>query len=136
MLHLTAPPLNFLSTGSHAKWPRISLSVSSYKGNSYLENLGGGAVKRTPLYNMLVLNLVELSENFFLAQIHAAELFSELKETSQSICHWPCHVFLSLGNEELFTRLRNLLKYHKITRSANNLLTGFDHKDKNIQYKI
>ena len=26
---LTGPPLNFVSTGSHANWPGISLSVSS-----------------------------------------------------------------------------------------------------------
>ena len=47
---LTGPPLNCLSTGSHANWPGISLSVSSCKGILYLENLGGGPVKRTTLY--------------------------------------------------------------------------------------
>jgi hypothetical protein len=43
---LPGPPLNFLSTGSHANWPGISLSVSSHKGILYLENLGGVQFKK------------------------------------------------------------------------------------------
>ena len=46
VVFLTGPPLNFLSTGSHANWPGISLSVSSHEGILYLENLGGGPVKK------------------------------------------------------------------------------------------
>ena len=46
---LTGPPLNFRSTGSHANWPGIYLSVSSHKGISYLENLGGVQLKKTTL---------------------------------------------------------------------------------------
>ena len=45
---LTGPPLNFLSTGSHVNWPRIFLSVSSYKGILYLKNLGGVQLKEPP----------------------------------------------------------------------------------------
>ena len=35
---LTGPPKNCLSTGSHANWPRISRSVSSYKGILFFKN--------------------------------------------------------------------------------------------------
>ena len=52
VVFLTGPPLNFLSTGSHANWPGISLSVSSHKGIFYLENLGGVQLKKTTLYVM------------------------------------------------------------------------------------
>ena len=44
----SGPPLNFLSTGSHANCPGISLSVSSYKGILYLKNLGGDHLKKPP----------------------------------------------------------------------------------------
>ena len=48
VVFLTGPPLNFLSTGSNANWPGISLSVSSHKGILYLENLGGVQLKKPP----------------------------------------------------------------------------------------
>ena len=48
VVFLTGPPLNFLSTGSHANWPGISRSVSSHKGILYLENLGGVQLKKPP----------------------------------------------------------------------------------------
>ena len=42
---ITGPPLNFLSTGSNANWPRIFQSFSSHKGILYFENLGGDQLK-------------------------------------------------------------------------------------------
>ena len=53
---LTGPPLNLLSTGSHANWPGISLSVSGHKGILYLKILGG-PVKKTTLYERLTVLL-------------------------------------------------------------------------------
>ena len=80
MVIYTWPTLNFLSTGSHANCPGISLSVSSYKGILYLERLGGVQLKEPPCTSASYLPILDQYEH----------LLSQTK--------WSCTFWLTNNN--------------------------------------